>query len=62
MLMCSNVQRNCIKDDKVIMDDLHLIAEKAAQHNIKVGYEALAWGAHVNSYRHAWTCTSSDLM
>lgn len=55
MLMCSNVQRNCIKDDKVIMDDLHLIAEKAAQHNIKVGYEALAWGTHVNSYRHAWS-------
>lgn len=55
MLLCSNVQNNCIKDDTVIMDDLYAIAEKAALHNIKVGYEALAWGAHVNSYRHAWS-------
>lgn len=55
ILLCSNVQSSCIKDDAVIMDDLHAIAEKAASHHIKVGYEALAWGAHVNSYRHAWS-------
>lgn len=55
MLLCSNTQSNCIKDDNTLMEDLHLIAEKATQHNIKVGYEALAWGTHVNSYRHAWS-------
>jgi 4-hydroxyphenylpyruvate dioxygenase len=54
ILVCSSVAPDLIRDDAVIVDDLSLLAERAAKRNIKVGYEALAWGKHVYSYQHAW--------
>lgn len=54
LLVCSNVLPNTSTDDALIADDLHKLAEIAAKHNMQVGYEALAWGRHVSSYRHAW--------
>ncbi len=54
LLVCSNVLPDTSTDDALIADDLHLLAETAARHNMLVGYEALAWGRHVSSYRHAW--------
>ncbi|MCP1772428.1 4-hydroxyphenylpyruvate dioxygenase [Neisseria perflava] len=54
LLVCSNVLPDTSTDDALIADDLHRLAETAAKHGMLVGYEALAWGKHVSSYRHAW--------
>ncbi len=54
ILVCSSVAPDLIADDAVLVDDLAQLAERAAKRGIVVGYEALAWGRHVKSYRHAW--------
>lgn len=35
-------------------DDLRELGERAARRGIRIGYEALAWGVHVNDHRDAW--------
>ncbi|HJU49887.1 MAG TPA: TIM barrel protein [Pseudogulbenkiania sp.] len=54
ILVCSSVQPDVIRDDAVIADDLAQLAERAGKRDILVGFEALAWGRYVNSYRHVW--------
>src|SRR5689334_8251808 len=54
MLVCSNVSPDAIDDDALAAEQLHALAERAAQHGLKVAYEALAWGRHVSEYDHAW--------
>ncbi len=54
MLVCSNVSPAAIDDDARAAAQLHALADKAARHGIRIGYEALAWGAHVNTYGHVW--------
>ncbi|MDQ4060400.1 MAG: sugar phosphate isomerase/epimerase and 4-hydroxyphenylpyruvate domain-containing protein, partial [Pseudomonadota bacterium] len=34
--------------------DLHELGERAAKRGLRIGFEALAWGRHVNDYRDAW--------
>src|SRR3546814_16783658 len=34
--------------------DFHELGERAARRGLRVGYEALAWGRHVNDHRDAW--------
>jgi len=55
MLVCSNASATAATDDARIADQLHALAERAARRNLRVGYEALAWGRHVNRYEHAWS-------
>ena len=33
---------------------LHALAERAAARGMRIAYEALAWGRHVNDYQHSW--------
>lgn len=54
ILVCSSVAPDTSRDDALIADDLFQLAERAGRRGIQIGYEALAWGRHVNSYRHAW--------
>ncbi|MEV4798473.1 TIM barrel protein [Nonomuraea sp. NPDC049421] len=54
LLVCSNVSPETIGDDALAAEHLRLLAERAAGHGIRVAYEALAWGRHVNEYLHAW--------
>ncbi|HYG86506.1 MAG TPA: TIM barrel protein [Azospirillum sp.] len=54
VLVCSNVQQHAINDDARAAADLAEMAEHAAKRGLRVGYEALAWGKHVNRWRHAW--------
>ena len=35
-------------------DDFRELAERAARRELRVGYEALAWGRHINDHRDAW--------
>ncbi|MFI5010934.1 MAG: bifunctional sugar phosphate isomerase/epimerase/4-hydroxyphenylpyruvate dioxygenase family protein [Hyphomicrobiales bacterium] len=54
LLVCSNVAQSTIDDDARATAQLHALAERAAKRRLRVGYEALAWGARVNRYAHAW--------
>jgi 4-hydroxyphenylpyruvate dioxygenase len=54
MLVCSNVSPLAIDDDARAAAQLHELAERAARRNLRIGYEALAWGAQVNRYGHSW--------
>ncbi|QTF93340.1 TIM barrel protein [Halomonas sp. BM-2019] len=54
LLVCSNVSPQAIDDMDRVVADLRELAERAARHNIRVGFEALAWGRHISDYRDAW--------
>ncbi len=54
MLVCSNVQPSAIDDDARAAAQLYELAERAARRNLRIGYEALAWGRHVSRYQRAW--------
>jgi 4-hydroxyphenylpyruvate dioxygenase len=54
MLVCSNVSQAAIDDDGLAADQLRKLAERAADHGVRIAYEALAWGRHVHEYDHAW--------
>jgi 4-hydroxyphenylpyruvate dioxygenase len=54
LLVCSNVSDTTIDDDALAAAQLRTLAERAAEHGIRIAYEALAWGRHVRDYDHAW--------
>ena len=54
VLVCSNVQPGAIDDPSRAAADLNAMAERAARRGLRVGYEALAWGRHVNRWAQAW--------
>ncbi|VDZ66349.1 4-hydroxyphenylpyruvate dioxygenase [Klebsiella aerogenes] len=54
MLLCSNVQPDCSADIELQVADLRALADLAEQEGVVIGYEALAWGTHVNHWRQAW--------
>jgi 4-hydroxyphenylpyruvate dioxygenase len=55
VLVCSNTLSAAINDDARAAADLAEMAARAAARGLRVGYEALAWGRHVDRWRHAWT-------
>lgn len=54
LLVCSSVAADTIRDDALIADQLAVLAQHAQAAGVTACYEALAWGRHVKSYRHAW--------
>ncbi len=54
VLVCSNTLPAAIDDPARAAADLAAMAERAASRSMRVGYEALSWGRHVNLWRHAW--------
>jgi 4-hydroxyphenylpyruvate dioxygenase len=54
MLVCSNTSPQSLADPERAAAQLHALAERAAKRNLRIGYEALAWGRHVNRYGQAW--------
>src|SRR5262245_60427857 len=55
MLVCSNATPGAVTDDARIAAQLYALADRAARRNLRVGYEALAWGRYVNRFEHAWS-------
>jgi 4-hydroxyphenylpyruvate dioxygenase len=55
MLICSNVDPRSSGDRARIIDDFAEAGEHAAKRGLRIGYEALAWGAHVYDHREAWS-------
>ena len=54
LLVCSNTQAAALDDDARAAADLRAMAERAASRGLRVGFEALSWGRHVRTWRHAW--------
>ncbi|MBW4090863.1 MAG: sugar phosphate isomerase/epimerase and 4-hydroxyphenylpyruvate domain-containing protein [Proteobacteria bacterium] len=54
MLVCSSTDPAALADDARAAADLAALAARAAARGLAIGYEALAWGRHVNRWRHAW--------
>ncbi len=54
MLVCSCVHPEALGGIDRAADDFRLLADLAAAHGVRVGYEALAWGTHINDHRDAW--------
>jgi 4-hydroxyphenylpyruvate dioxygenase len=54
ILFCSNCLPQSLGDRQRIVDDFRELGDLAAKRGVFVGYEALAWGRHVNDHRVAW--------
>ena len=54
LLLCSSCAPQAEGDRARILDDLAEAAERAGARGLRIGYEALAWGRHVNDHREAW--------
>jgi 4-hydroxyphenylpyruvate dioxygenase len=54
LLICSNVSPVSLGGIDRAADDFRELGELAARRSLRVGFEALAWGRHVNDYRDAW--------
>lgn len=54
VLVCSNVSPASLGGIDRATADFHELGERAAKRGLKVGYEALAWGRHINDHRDAW--------
>ena len=54
VLVCSNVAADSLAERQVLVDDLRLLAERAGARGLRIGYEALAWGRHVNTWEQVW--------
>jgi 4-hydroxyphenylpyruvate dioxygenase len=55
MLVCSNTSPQVIPDEERMATQLYELAERAARRNLRIGFEALAWGRAVNLYSQAWS-------
>jgi len=54
MLICSNVSPQSLGGIDRAAADFRELGALAARYDVRVGFEALAWGRHVNDYRDAW--------
>ncbi|WP_299897055.1 sugar phosphate isomerase/epimerase and 4-hydroxyphenylpyruvate domain-containing protein [uncultured Ruegeria sp.] len=54
ILVCSSVHPDALGGIDRAADDFRELGQLAAERNLRVGYEALAWGRHVNDHRDAW--------
>jgi 4-hydroxyphenylpyruvate dioxygenase len=54
LLLCSSVSPHALDDDGRIAEQLHQLAERAAQRGLRICYEALAWARFVNTYERSW--------
>jgi 4-hydroxyphenylpyruvate dioxygenase len=54
LLVCSNVSPQALGGIDRAAADLRELGERAAKRGLRVGFEALAWGRHVNDYRDSW--------
>lgn len=53
-LFCSSVHPQALGGIDRAAADFHELGERAAARGLRLGYEALAWGRHVNDHRDAW--------
>lgn len=54
LMVCSSTSSHATGEPKVIAQHLAKLANLAVPLGVRVAYEALSWGRHVNDYRTAW--------
>lgn len=54
LLVCSSLHTEAVGDHDRIAEDFRELGERAGRRGLRVGYEALAWGRHVNDHRQVW--------
>ena len=54
VLICSSCHPEALGGIDRAAADFHELGERAAKRGLRVGFEALAWGRHVNDHRDAW--------
>ena len=54
VLVCSNISPAALGGIDRAANDFAELGERAKAKNIRIGYEALAWGRHINDHRDAW--------
>ncbi|MDE2016909.1 MAG: sugar phosphate isomerase/epimerase and 4-hydroxyphenylpyruvate domain-containing protein [Hyphomicrobiales bacterium] len=54
LLVCSNVSPDAQGGADRLAADFAELGDRAAKRGVRIGYEALAWGRHVNDYRDSW--------
>lgn len=54
LMICSNVSPDSAGGIERAAADLHALGDRAAKRGLRVAFEALAWGRHINDYRDAW--------
>src|SRR5213592_4211937 len=53
LLACSSTSAHAVGDPESLTKDLQKLAMLALPLNIRIAYEALSWGRHVNEFPHA---------
>jgi 4-hydroxyphenylpyruvate dioxygenase len=54
VLVCSNVATATVDSDEVSAEQLRRLGDLASRYDIRVAFEALAWGRFIDDYRRAW--------
>jgi sugar phosphate isomerase/epimerase len=54
LLACSSTSAHAVNDPALLQKDLRKLAMLAVPFGIRIAYEALSWGRHVNDYQQAW--------
>ncbi|EWC44775.1 hypothetical protein DRE_06413 [Drechslerella stenobrocha 248] len=54
LLLCSSCSPSSSSDRARIVHDLRLAAEHARSNNKRIGYEALSWAKHINTWQKSW--------
>ena len=54
LLCCSSTSSHATSESASLIKDLQKLAMLAVPYGIRIAYEALSWGRHVNEYTQAW--------
>ncbi|HTE81700.1 MAG TPA: TIM barrel protein [Reyranella sp.] len=54
LMICSNVSPDSLGGIDRAAADLRELGEHAAKRGLRIAFEALAWGRHINDYRDSW--------
>lgn len=54
LMVCSSTHPNAEGGIARLADDFHELGEVASTCGMRVAFEALAWGKHINDYRDSW--------
>lgn len=54
LMVCSNVSPDSVGGIDRAAADFRELGERAAKRQMRVAFEALAWGRHINDYRDSW--------
>ena len=54
LLVCSSTSARATGDPEALVADLRKLAMLGVPVNVRIAYEALSWGRHINEYMQSW--------